>query len=77
MLQCLGVRFEAETLVQTVLGSLGMHLRNRRQGVTRFSRCFQIAEMRIWWKAVLRIKGSELEAKIHLGVYSFVASVKF
>lgn len=36
-----------QTVVQTVLESLGMHLRNRRQGVTRFSRCFQVAEMRI------------------------------
>lgn len=50
-----------QRLTQTVLESLGMHLRNRRQGVARFSRCFQIAEMRILSKAVLRIEGSEVE----------------
>lgn len=32
MLQCLVVKFEAETVVQTVLESLGRHLRNRKQG---------------------------------------------
>lgn len=75
MLQCLVAKFETINLVQTTSESLGMHLRNRRKVILRLSRCFQTAEMRIWFKAVLRITDPELETEMHSHMYLLICRI--